>query len=153
MSRLAAQKKKNRDMDRAVRSALREPQPKKVHFLQKNPSKTRLLMGRFLSPMGRCPTLMGRFTECLNGPFSLLKIPWKTAHEEKAHQSRADPCSGILAVKLPNSDLNFAVDFVWIFPFCKKGPQNPPKNPPQNSSGEFVRKNPLVFLQRPFLDH
>ena len=38
------------------------------------------LMGRFHSLMGRFPTLMGRCPECLNGPFSLLKIPWKTAH-------------------------------------------------------------------------
>ena len=38
------------------------------------------LMGRFASLMGRFPALMGRFPECLNGPFSLLKIPWKTAH-------------------------------------------------------------------------
>ena len=38
------------------------------------------LMGRFHSLMGRFLTLMGRFPECLNGPFSLLKISWKTAH-------------------------------------------------------------------------
>ena len=38
------------------------------------------LVGRFPSLMGRFPTLMGRFPECLNGPFSFLKIPWKTAH-------------------------------------------------------------------------
>ena len=38
------------------------------------------LMGRFPSLMGRFRTLMGRFPECLNGPFSLSKIPWKTAH-------------------------------------------------------------------------
>ena len=37
------------------------------------------LMGRFPSLMGRFPTLMGRFPECLNGPLSLLQIPWKTA--------------------------------------------------------------------------
>ena len=36
-------------------------------------------MGRCPSLMGRFATLMGRFPECLNGPFSLLKIPWKTA--------------------------------------------------------------------------
>ena len=41
-------------------------------------------MGRFASLMGRFPTLMGHFTECLDGPFSLPKIPWKTAHSEKA---------------------------------------------------------------------
>ena len=35
--------------------------------------------------LGRFPTLMGRFPECLNGPFSLLKIPWKTVHQEKGH--------------------------------------------------------------------
>ena len=33
------------------------------------------LMGRFPSLMGRFATLMGRLPECLNGPFSLLKIP------------------------------------------------------------------------------
>ena len=37
------------------------------------------LMGRFPSLMGRLTTLTGRFPECLNGPFSLLKIAWKTA--------------------------------------------------------------------------
>ena len=37
------------------------------------------LMGRFPSLMGRFPTLM-RFPKCLNGLFSLSKIPWKTAH-------------------------------------------------------------------------
>ena len=41
------------------------------------------LMGRFPSLMGRFATLMGRFPECLNGPFSLSKNPWKTAHSEK----------------------------------------------------------------------
>ena len=44
------------------------------------------LMGRFPSLMGRFPTLMGCFPECVNGPFSLLKIPLKTAHEEKGHE-------------------------------------------------------------------
>ena len=42
-----------------------------------------VLTGRFPSLMARFPTLMGRFgfgfPKCLNGPFSLLKIPWKTA--------------------------------------------------------------------------
>ena len=33
--------------------------------------------GRFASLMGRFPTLMGRLSECLNGPVSLLEIPWK----------------------------------------------------------------------------
>ena len=39
------------------------------------------LMGRlnFPSLMGRFPTLTGRFPQCLSGPFSLLRIPWKTA--------------------------------------------------------------------------
>ena len=36
-------------------------------------------IGRFPFLMGRFPTLMGRFPECLNGPFSLSKIPWETA--------------------------------------------------------------------------
>ena len=38
------------------------------------------LMGRFPSLMGRFLSLMGRFPKCLNGPFSLLIIPWKTAY-------------------------------------------------------------------------
>ena len=33
---------------------------------------------------------MGRFPECINGPFSILKIAWKTAHEEEAHQEVLD---------------------------------------------------------------
>ena len=35
------------------------------------------LMGRFSSSMGCFSTLMGRFPECLTGPFSLLKSPGK----------------------------------------------------------------------------
>ena len=62
----------------------------------------------------------------------------------------------ILAAKLPNSDLNFAVDFsvdffVLFFP-RKKARKNPPKNPPQNSPGTLFGKIPLGFLQKPFLD-
>ena len=30
------------------------------------------------------------FPECLNGPFSLLKIPWKTGHQEKGHEAVLD---------------------------------------------------------------
>ena len=41
------------------------------------------LVGRFSSSIGRLPTLMGCSAECLTGPFSLLKIPWKTAHQER----------------------------------------------------------------------
>ena len=63
----------------------------------------------------------------------------------------------ILAAKLPNSDLNFAVDFlVDFFPpiFSKeKGPKkSTKKNPPQNSPGTLFGKIPLGFLQRPFLE-
>ena len=36
--------------------------------------------GAFASVMRRFTSLMGRSPECLNGPFSLLKVPWKTAH-------------------------------------------------------------------------
>ena len=43
----------------------------------------------------------------------------------------------ILAAKLPNSDLKFAVDFLVDFFLLffprKKARKNPPKNPPQNS--------------------
>ena len=49
-------------------------------------NSTLALMGRFPSLMGRFLTLMGRIFEYLNGPLSLLKIPWKTAHQEKAHE-------------------------------------------------------------------
>ena len=62
----------------------------------------------------------------------------------------------ILAAKLPNSDLNFAVDFLVDFFLLffprKKARKNPPKNPPQNSPGTLFGKIPLGFLQRPFLD-
>ena len=50
------------------------------------PTSTLALMDRFPSSMGRFPTLMGRFPDfVLSGPFYLLKIRWKTAHEEKGH--------------------------------------------------------------------
>ena len=62
----------------------------------------------------------------------------------------------ILAAKLPNSDLNFAVDFLvdfflLLFP-RKKARKVPPKNPPQNSPRTLFGKIPLGFLQKPFLD-
>ena len=62
----------------------------------------------------------------------------------------------ILAARLPNSELNFAVDFrvdffLLFFP-RKKARKNPPKKPPQNSPGTLFRKIPLGFLQKPFLD-
>ena len=51
-----------------------------------------------------------------------------------------------LAVKLPNSDLNFAVDF-WVDFFLlffprKKAGKNPPKNPPKNSPRNLFGKIP-----------
>ena len=62
----------------------------------------------------------------------------------------------ILAAKLPNSDLNFAVDFLVDFLLLffprKKARKNPPKNPPQNSPGTLFGKIPLGFLQKPSLD-
>ena len=67
----------------------------------------------------------------------------------------------ILAAKLPNSDLNFAMDFgvdffppVFSFYFFrrKKTRKNPPKNPPQNSRRTLFGKVPLGFLQKPSLD-
>ena len=36
-------------------------------------------MCRLSSLMGCFPTLMGHCPECLNRPFSLLKVPWKTS--------------------------------------------------------------------------
>ena len=80
--------------------------------------------------------------------------------------SRSGFCQGqipavwILAAKLPNSDLNFAVDFLVDFFLLffprKKAPKNPPKNPPQNpphnSLGTLFGKIPLGFLQKPFLE-
>ena len=63
----------------------------------------------------------------------------------------------IFAVKLPNSDLNFAVDFLVDFFLLffprKKARKNPPKNPPQNSPGTLFGKIPLGFLQKPFLEN
>ena len=63
----------------------------------------------------------------------------------------------ILPAKLPNSNLNFAVDVgvdLFLLFFSKeKGPKKyPPKNPPQNSPGNSARKIPLGFLQKPILD-
>ena len=62
----------------------------------------------------------------------------------------------IFAAKLPNSDLNFAVDFlvdfIHLFSPRKKARKNPPKHPPQNSPGTLFGKIPLGFLQKPFLD-
>ena len=62
----------------------------------------------------------------------------------------------ILATKLPNSDLNFAVDFLvdffLLFFQGKRPAKNPPKNPPQNSPRTLFGKIPLGFLQKPFLD-
>ena len=62
----------------------------------------------------------------------------------------------ILAAKVPNSDLNFAVDFLvdfFLLFFQGKRPEkNPPKNPPQNSPGTLFGKIPLGFLQKPFLE-
>ena len=50
----------------------------------------------------------------------------------------------ILATKFPNSDVNFAVDFVWMFPFLefptKSGPQKPPKIP-RNIRPEMCLEN------------
>ena len=43
------------------------------------------LNGPFPLLNGLFSDLNGPFPECLNGPFSLLEIPWKTAHEEKGH--------------------------------------------------------------------
>ena len=62
----------------------------------------------------------------------------------------------ILAVKLPNSDSNiavdFCVDFCLLFFSKEEAPKTPPKHPPKNSLGSLFAKIPLGFLQRPFLD-
>ena len=56
----------------------------------------------------------------------------------------------ILAVKLPNADLNVAVGCLGGFFFPrKKGPKNPPKNPPHNSPGNLFGKITPGFLQKP----
>ena len=63
----------------------------------------------------------------------------------------------ILAAKLPNSDLNFAVDFLVDFFLLffprNNARKNPLKNPPQNSLRTLVGKIPLGFLQKPFLEY
>ena len=61
----------------------------------------------------------------------------------------------ILAAKLPNSDLNFAVDvlvdcFLLFFP-RRKAQKNPPKNPPRNSPGTCSEKFPSDFCRSLFL--
>ena len=58
----------------------------------------------------------------------------------------------ILAAKLPNSDLNFAVDFSVDFFFLFFPRKRARKNPPQNSPGTLFGNIPLGFLQKPFLD-
>ena len=62
-----------------------------------------------------------------------------------------------LATKLPNSDLNFAVDFwvdfIGLFFSNEKGPKKDTKKSPAKFTQEFVRKIPLGFLQKPFLDN
>ena len=62
----------------------------------------------------------------------------------------------ILAVKLPNSDLNLlwilGVDFFLLFFRRKRAHKNSPNNPPQNSPRHLVGKIPLGFLQKPFFE-
>ena len=59
----------------------------------------------------------------------------------------------ILAAKLPNSDLDFAVDFFLLFFFARKtARKNPSKNPPQNSPGKSVGKFLSDFCRSAFLD-
>ena len=61
----------------------------------------------------------------------------------------------ILDAKLPDSDLNFAVIFGWIFLhffFPRARPEKSTENPPQNSPGNLFGKIPLGFLQKPSLD-
>ena len=64
----------------------------------------------------------------------------------------------ILAAKLPNSDLNFAVDLGWIFPpplFPRKRPtKNPPQNSPLNSPGNPFQKNsPRISAEAFFVEN
>ena len=52
----------------------------------------------------------------------------------------------ILALKLPSSDLNFAMDYWVDFSSCffqGERPEKITKNPPQNSPGTLFRKIPL----------
>ena len=66
------------------------------------------------------------------------------------------PAVWILAAKLPNSELNFALDFFGgSFPsnFSKeKGQKKSTKKSPQNSPGTLFEKFPSDFLQKPFLE-
>ena len=57
----------------------------------------------------------------------------------------------IFAAKLPNSDLNFAVDsWVDFFDLFLPRKKAPPKNT-KNSPRVLVGRIPLGFLQKPFL--
>ena len=62
----------------------------------------------------------------------------------------------ILAAKLPNSDLKFAVD-LWVdFPFfCsrQKRPKSSTKTSPENSPGHLFGKHPVGFLQKSLLEN
>ena len=63
----------------------------------------------------------------------------------------------ILAAKVPDADLNFAVDlwvdFFLLFLPRKKGPKKSTKKIPREiHPGLCSEKIPLGFLQKPFLD-
>ena len=81
-----------------------------------------------------------------------LKFPKETPSREtlkifqRESNSRQDPCSVDFALETPDSDLNFAVDFLvdlflLFFP-RKKAKKNPPKIPPQNSPRTLFGKIP-----------
>ena len=62
----------------------------------------------------------------------------------------------ILAAKLPNSDLNFAVDLGWILSswfFRENSPKKPPKTSLVKFTRKFARRNSPRILQKPFLDN
>ena len=56
-----------------------------------------------------------------------------------------------LAMRLPNSDLNFAVDFLPVFS-KEKGLKKSTKKSPAKLTGNLLRKIPLGFLQKPSLE-
>ena len=100
-------------------------------------------------------TLLFRLTRIRPPPDSDLKSAFSGQNGGLNHQGRI-LAVWILAMKLPDFDLTFAVDF-WVDFFLrlyprKKARKNPPKNPLQNSPGTLIGKIPLGFLQKPFLE-
>ena len=76
--------------------------------------------------MGRLSTLMGRFPECLNGPFSRSKIPGKQPIQKRsikrflgAIQARKSPLREILGPKIGDLDCRSYKTWLRVVHFCR----------------------------------